>query len=208
MKSGSRFRFLSGLRPCGVLGLVVGLAACGGGDGGGGVAADAPAVPQLAVGTRQASIQYDFENDGTTDAVKSTLYDASGRVLQSRYRYTGDAQADRFNPLGVGSVDEDVAHDDAGRMLHYTVAQNGGSTRFSFVYAADGLAERADLSMSRGGGNFTGQRLYDRANGVLTQVRSVSDGQTLSIDSYGHDAAGRRNRLAEGSDTGAPTVTD
>lgn len=164
--------------------------ACGGGGGGdgtggsGGAGGGGGGGP--ATGTRQASLSYDFDNNGVADAVTTLIYDAEGRPTERRYVYSGDGTADRFDPFDDqgGPVVDRFTYDAQSRLQSW----DAGGLVFSYTYGVDGLATRVDATSPVG--RAAAEFIY--SGNLRTQALRTLEGNLVATDIYEYDGQGRR----------------
>jgi hypothetical protein len=159
--------------------------------------------------SRPATINWDYDNNGASDAVETTSYDTAGRVLRTSYAYTGDGQVDRFNVFGTDPRMDEFAYDASGRGVSAFNTQVGGTTRFEVVYGAGGQAVRADVTATSGGSTFTGQFGFVYSGTLLTGLTRTLMGVSNGGSLFTYDAQGRRTSEVEtDASGGAPVRTD
>jgi YD repeat-containing protein len=196
-----------GLRAMASLTLLLALTACGGGgdgeaDGGEGGDGNPPPPAGTADTTRLSIISLDMDNNGTPDATDTLTYDAAGRVVESRYVYSGDGTTDLFVGEGTQSRTTTYSYDADGRVSSVTAAD----TSFTFTFGNTGLPLRADVSTMGIDGriDFT----HDAAGLMIRAVTTVA-GSAFGTDTFQYDAAGRRTlerETAPGDTSGVQTV--
>lgn len=173
------------------------LAACGGGGGdgsdGGAVQPPPPPPPAgAASASRIAQISFDFDNNGSADALETASYDASGRQLSSSYRYTGDGTPDLLNLAGTAATSNGLAYDAQGRVSELQNESGGGRSVFAFAYGADGLASSATTTVNAAGQTYTGGISFAYTGGLATLLTQTLPGGMTSTTSYRYDTRGRR----------------
>ena len=181
--------------------LVGTISACGGG-GGGSNGVDAPDdgvnTPPPPSGNnimRPTVIEYDYDNNGTTDATSTLSYDDNGRVTREEYVNNGDGMPDAFDLYdGAPQFTYDFAYDNEGRLLSNKRTSSVSTVEFVHNYDANGNVIRIDVSNTSSILGINRTYMVYSYNGNQAQqfdIYLTRDDTLLLTESFAYDMQGR-----------------
>jgi hypothetical protein len=151
--------------------------------------------------TDRITIQrYDFDHNDVYEGLSEFLYDTSGRIIEVRYTYTDDGEADRdYERTNVnrGNVNSTTTYqyDAQGRLASLAETADGERVSIAYTYNDDGLIVRSDAVWEDVTGAVTNSRYYllEYENQRLVQYSAFSpdEAQPTERIELAYDQSGR-----------------
>ncbi len=151
----------------------------------------------VTVQTRINRVEYDYDNNGTSDAISLLTYDELGRLILNEHIYTDDGTADLLVVIKETAVTNEITYDANGRVAsNYRLDDDQGGNEFIYTYdPGTGLLTRTDVVTSDLSGNTTSEAyvLYTYSgNDVISYSIYLSSNDMLLLTSdFTYDANGR-----------------
>jgi len=151
---------------------------------------------------RVTRVDYDYDNNGTTDATDTIAYDANGRVNLATYLYNDDGTADILNLRDTGTVQEtnSFSYDSNGNLIIFIIDRLFQRIEVNVTYDNTGLLTRQDFQVLNSSGGqttaiswnfaYSGQQLNE-VDGFFNSNATPTSTQSFSYDSTGLPASSR-----------------
>jgi len=155
--------------------------------------APAPPPPPTS-GLRPTMIEYDYDNNGVTDAISTLSYDENGRVVRDEYANTGDGTPDLFDLFdNEAEILNEFTYDGNGRLASNKRMDSNSTLEFIYSYNGSGQVSRVDITVESVVGIVGTYSVYTY-NGNLAQQADLflASNDVLQLtEQYRYDADGQ-----------------